>query len=95
MTRDDFVNQLEREFETYETFRSNVTRLVKEYTADNHTSYYDTIISGSDLDGKLDDMALMRSWIEDKLNDNCTVWGFKGYSRTRYKKIRKALGYNL
>lgn len=95
MTREDFVKQLAHEFETYSQFRANVVELVKEYTESEHEHYYDTIPSGSDLDGSLDDMALFRSWIEDKLNDNFTVYGCKDYNRTRYKKIRKALGYTL
>ena len=95
MTREDFVRQLNKEFELYKTFRANVTNLVKKYTSSEHDYYVDTIGSGSDLDVSLDDMALFRSWIEDKLNDNCTVAGCKGYNRTRYKKIRKALGYNV
>ncbi len=95
MTGKEFSERLLKEFDDYRKFRFNVVKLVTDYVSSEHDKYDNTVMSESDLDSMLDDMAFFRAWIEDKLNDNCKAVGMKGYNRTRFKKIRKALGYNI
>ena len=47
------------------------------------------------IDGFIDSLCLSGSWIEDRLNGFSGLPKTNGYNKSRTKKIRKALGYNL
>lgn len=96
MELSEFQSRLAAKLDEFSALRNETTSLINEFIADNEGKIritYGGVTEMTELEGKVDGMAMFAAWIEDRLNGDCGIPNHHGYSRSRAKKVRKAFGY--
>jgi hypothetical protein len=95
MTDEKFIKELGKILETfYNEVHDPLVKLVQEYKQGENSKSYESLWGYTEIN-RLDNLALPTAWIQDYLNNIQGYVGSPTYNKSRTKKIRKALGYNL
>lgn len=92
LTKEEFIKELAKLNKQFSEVHSNYVNLVNEFIKQNPQIKFSDVEGYSEVNS-LDDMALSRAWIEDRLNGKIAISGRPDYNKSRTHKIRKALGY--
>lgn len=94
----EFQHQLTVKLNRFSDIRKDIADMVNSFIADNEKKInitYNGVVEMTDIESKIDDMAMFSAWIEDRLNGNCGIPNHSGYNKSRAKKVRKAFGYTF
>ena len=78
----------------YKEVQTPLVEVVNKYVSEEHETYNYNLWAKEDIKA-IENLAFLTAWVEDHLNDKEAWTGSKDYSKSRTRKIRKALGYTI
>ena len=78
----------------YKEVQTPLVEAVNQYIKEEHETYDHSLYVKEDIRA-IENLAFITAWVEDHLNDKEAWTGSKDYTKSRTRKIRKALGYTI